>query len=281
MHDEVDRRPHLLADGARREFHAGHQHHGFQTRQRVSRTICVDGGQAAIVPRVHGLEHVERFGAANLADDDAIGSHAECIDDQFASGDAASPFDVRRSGLHPHDMFLIEDQFRGVFDRDDPFVGGNHFGHRPQERRLTGASAARHKHILASSHDQFQEPHDFLGKHTETQQFLAAQSLSPKAPYRQRGTVERDWRKRGVHTAAVGKSSIDHGGRFVDATTDASGDPLNDPHQVIVVAKANLGLFQPAETFDVHLIEPIHQNVGDGRVEHQGRKRSDAERLLQ
>src|ERR1700704_1613197 len=35
--DEVHRRGDLLADGAHRQVHAGHQHHGLETRQHVAR----------------------------------------------------------------------------------------------------------------------------------------------------------------------------------------------------------------------------------------------------
>jgi hypothetical protein len=36
----------------------------------------VDGRQAAVMAVFHGLQHVERFFTADLADDNAIGTHA-------------------------------------------------------------------------------------------------------------------------------------------------------------------------------------------------------------
>ena len=39
---------------------------------------------------VHGLQHVERFGSANLTDDDTVGTHPERIAYQIALRDLAT-----------------------------------------------------------------------------------------------------------------------------------------------------------------------------------------------
>ena len=44
-----------------------------QPIERGARRIGVHGGDAAGMAGVPGLQHVERFGAAHLADDDAVG----------------------------------------------------------------------------------------------------------------------------------------------------------------------------------------------------------------
>ena len=84
VHDQVDRGGDLLADGADRQVHAGHQHHGLDAGQRVAGAVGVDGTDRAVVTGVHGLEHVERRGVADLADDDAVGAHAQAVLDQVA-----------------------------------------------------------------------------------------------------------------------------------------------------------------------------------------------------
>ena len=48
-------------------------------RQRVARGVRVDGRERAVVAGVHRLEHVERLGAADLADDDPVGPHAQAL----------------------------------------------------------------------------------------------------------------------------------------------------------------------------------------------------------
>ena len=76
-------------------------------------------GQRTVVAGVHGLEHVERFFAAHLADDDAIGTHAQSVDDELPLPDRALAFDVGRARLEPHDVLLVQLQFGRVLDGDD------------------------------------------------------------------------------------------------------------------------------------------------------------------
>jgi hypothetical protein len=46
--------------------------------------VGVDGRQRAVVAGVHGLEHVQGLGPADLADDDAVGPHAQRVADEVA-----------------------------------------------------------------------------------------------------------------------------------------------------------------------------------------------------
>ena len=48
-------------------------------REHVARGVGVAGRQRAVVARVHRLEHVQRFATAALADDDALGPHAQAL----------------------------------------------------------------------------------------------------------------------------------------------------------------------------------------------------------
>ncbi len=108
----------------------GHQDHRFQPREGVARAVGVDRGHAAVVPRVHGLQHVQGLAAADLAHDDPVGPHAQGVDHQVAGGDQAAALDVRRPGFHPHDVLLVEDQFGRIFDGHDPLAIGNGLGQR-------------------------------------------------------------------------------------------------------------------------------------------------------
>ena len=76
--------------------------------------------------RVHGLEHVETLGAANLADDDAVGAHAQGVLDQVTLGDETLALDVLGPGLEADDVGLLELQFGGVLDGNDALVGRDH-----------------------------------------------------------------------------------------------------------------------------------------------------------
>ena len=51
------------------------------------------------MPRVHGLQHVERFTRAALADDDAVWAHAQGVAQKVPDGHLAFTLGVGRPGL--------------------------------------------------------------------------------------------------------------------------------------------------------------------------------------
>ena len=57
---------------------------------------------------VHGLQKVEDLRSAHLADDDALGSHAQAVLDEIAHRHLALALDVRRPGLEAHHMRLLQ-----------------------------------------------------------------------------------------------------------------------------------------------------------------------------
>jgi len=59
------------------------------------------------------------LGPAHLAQDDAVGAHAQRVLDQVAHIDRAGPFQVGRAGFQPHDMRLLQLQLGRVLDGDD------------------------------------------------------------------------------------------------------------------------------------------------------------------
>ena len=142
VHDEVEGRGHLLADGPHRQVEAGHQGHGLDAGQRVARGVGVDGGDRAVVAGVHGLEHVEGLAGAALADHDAVGAHTQGVADQVADGDLTLALDVRRAGLEGQHVLLVELELLGVLDGDDALVVGDERRQHVERRRLTGAGTA-------------------------------------------------------------------------------------------------------------------------------------------
>ena len=81
----------------------------------------MDRRQRALVARVHRLEHVQGLGAADLADDDPVRTHAQRVPDELADADLALALDVRRPSLE-RDHVLLELELGGVLDRDDPLI---------------------------------------------------------------------------------------------------------------------------------------------------------------
>ena len=90
-----------------------------------ARAVGVDGSDRAVMAGGHRLQHVEDFGAADLADDDSVGAHPQTILDQVALRDLALALEVGRPGLEPNDVRLLERQFGGILDGDDALVLGN------------------------------------------------------------------------------------------------------------------------------------------------------------
>ena len=97
--------------------------------------------ERAVVAGVHRLEHVERLGAANLADDDPVGPHAQAVPDEVADRHLALALDVRRAGLQPEHMPLMQAELGRVLDRDDPVAVRDRLREDVQERRLAGAGS--------------------------------------------------------------------------------------------------------------------------------------------
>ena len=130
--DHVECAGDLLAHRVEREVDPRHQHHRLETRERVTRRVGVDRGQRALVARVHRLEHVQRLGAANLADDDPVRPHAQRVADELADPHLALALDVRRAGLEADPVLLLELELGCVLDRDDALRLGDEGRQRVQ-----------------------------------------------------------------------------------------------------------------------------------------------------
>ena len=74
-HHRVECRRDLGAYRPKWEPDTGEQHERLEARERVGRAVGVKGRKGAVVTGVERLEHVERFAAPHLSDDDAIRAH--------------------------------------------------------------------------------------------------------------------------------------------------------------------------------------------------------------
>jgi hypothetical protein len=63
------------------------------------------------MPGIHRLEHVKGLFAATLADDDAVGPHAQRVFHEFPLANLASALRIGRSRLQPTHMGLLQLQF--------------------------------------------------------------------------------------------------------------------------------------------------------------------------
>ena len=107
--------------------------------------VGVDGGDAAGVSGVPGLQEVESLGAADLADDDAVGSEPEGEADERGERE-------RRRGAEEDGVGRVELELRHLFE-DDEAVGAGEGGDLAEEGvgegGLAGAGAAGDEDVLA------------------------------------------------------------------------------------------------------------------------------------
>ncbi len=118
VHQQVQRTGGLLADRGDGEVQTGHADHVLQAAQRVAGAVGVHGRHRPLVAGVHGLEHVEGLAAADLADDDSVRPHAQCVSQEVPLRDLALALDVWRAGLQPHDVLTEKLELGGILDGD-------------------------------------------------------------------------------------------------------------------------------------------------------------------
>jgi hypothetical protein len=265
LHDHVDGRRDLLAQRAHRETGAGEHHHVLEARERVTRRVGVDRRHRALVAGVHRLEHVHRLDAAHLADDDAIRPHAERVADKIARHDLAASLDVRRAGLEPHDVLLLQPQLRRVLDRHDALRARDERAQRVEQRRLSRPGAAGDEDVQPRV-DTAREQRRHAARQGPARGQRLDVEVRAEAPDREHGPVERERRDDRVDARAVGEARVDHWRRLVHAPADAAHDAVDHRQQVRVVAERGVHPRQAAAPFDVDVLRAVDEDVGDRRV---------------
>ena len=277
---EVDGRGDLLPDGPGGQVEAGHEHHGLEPGQGVAGRVGVHGRQRALVAGVHGLEHVEGLAAPDLADDDAVGPHAQRVADQVADGDlappsmlggrlsrrttwswtscssAASSMVTMRSSSGMNDERTLSSVVLPV-----PVPPVTRMLSRPSTHRLA-SSASRGVRVLSRTRSSTVQGH--LGELADGEG----------------GAVERERRDDGVDPGAVGQAGVDHGRGLVDAAADLADDALDDPPQVVLGQEPGLGGVEPAGPLDVDRPGAVDHDLGDLGVGEEALEGAVAEDVL-
>ena len=152
LDNDVDGAVDLISDGLDRQRDIRHGGQCLQTAERVCRGVGVHGGQRALVTCVHGLKHVERLATADLADDDAIRTHAQRVSHQITNRHLPRTFSIGRTCLQADHMGLLQGQLGGVLNGDDPLSIRNHSGQRIEEGRLSGAGPTGDENVEPGYH---------------------------------------------------------------------------------------------------------------------------------
>lgn len=280
MDDQVDGRRDLLTDGALWQLEAGHHDHRLESREDVARAVGMGRRQRAVVARVHGLQHVERLARADLADDDAVGAHAQGIAHEVADGDGALALEVGRARLERHDVLLLKAQFSGILDGDDALALGDERRDYVERRRLTGASTARDEDIDARLDAGAQERCHLLVHRAEGNQVVDAKRRLGELADGQAWADERERRDDDVDTRAVLEARIDERRRFIDAAAKRRQNALDDVHEMRRVVELGIRQLELAHALDEDLARAIDHDLGDGIVLAQGLDRAEAEHFI-
>ena len=239
LHDELDGAGDLAADRGDRHRQAGHADHLLETRDGVARRVGVDRGHRAFMTGVHRLQHVEGFLAAALAEDDAVGPHAQRVLDEFALTDFAFALDVRRPRLHAADMRLLQLQFRGVLDGDQALVFGDEGRQRVEHRRLAGAGAAGNDRGDARLHRRRKHLGHRRAQRADVDQLAEVERLLGEFADRNQRAVDADRPHRDVDARAVEQARVAQRLRFVDAAADRRDDLVDDAQEVLLVLETD------------------------------------------
>ena len=238
-------------------------------------------GKRTFMAGVHGLQHVEGFFAADLADHDAVGAHTQTVDDQLAHAHGTFAFDVGSSGFEADDVFLLELQFGGVFDGDDALDVGNVAGENIEQSSFSGASSSGDEEIqLSFDHRGEQFEHGF-GEGVILQHIAGGDGIAAETADGEARSVKGERRNDGVDAGAIGEAGVDHGRRFIDTAADAGDDALDDLHEVRIVFERQAGQFKLSGALNVYPVEAVDQNIGDGVVFEQRFERTEAEDLIE
>ena len=241
----------LLPDGPGGQVEPGHEHHGLEPGQRVAGRVGVDGRDRAVVAGVHGLEHVEGLGPADLADDDAVGPHAQRVADEVADADLASTFDVGRPALEADHVALAELELDRVLDGDDALGVGHERRQHVEQRRLAGAGPAGHEDVQPAADAGRDQLGDRRRERPEPDQVVDLQRVAGELADGEHRAVDGQRRDHRVDAGAVGQAGVDHRRRLVDAPADLGDDALDDPPEVVGGEEAGVGRLDHAVALDV------------------------------
>jgi hypothetical protein len=210
--DQVDGLGDHVGHDPIREGFFGHLGVGVQLGQGLAGRVGVDGAHGALMAGVHGIEHVEGFGAADLPDDDPGWSHAQGLADQLADADLADAFQVGEAALQPDAVLQValQGELFGFLDGDDPLPWRDLAGNRVQGGGLARPGPPRDEQVEAGPHRRLQQPGNVGGEGAQGQQVLDGVGQEAVAADGQAGEGGQGWAD-GVQAAAVGQAGVGFG----------------------------------------------------------------------
>ena len=92
-------------------------------------------------------------------------------------------------------------------------------------------------------------------------------------------TGQRQGRNDRVHSRPVGQAGVDLGARLVDPAAHGGNDPIDDVHDVLVVAEGHVGQLELAPALDVDLSRSVDHHLGHRLVVQERLDRAETRDL--
>ena len=195
-------------------------------------------------------------------------------------GICALALDVGRARLERDDVLLAELELGRVLDRHDPLVVRDERRQDVEGRRLAGAGAAGDEDVEAGLDGRPEELEHVRGRGAEPDQVVHRERRGRELPDRDDGADERQRRDDRVDAGAVGEAGVDHRDGLVHAAADRGDDPIDDPHDVVVVLEHDVRQLELARALDVDLARAVDHDLGDGLVAEERLERPEADDLV-
>src|SRR4029453_7808823 len=107
---------------------------------------------------------------AHLANNDPVRAHTEGVPEQLPDSDFALALRVWWPALKPDHVLLLDLQFRGVLNSDDPIVVRNEGRQDIQQRSFAGSGTAGNNNVQFRFDTGVQQFGDFRGQRAEIDQ---------------------------------------------------------------------------------------------------------------
>src|SRR6185312_9226280 len=221
------------------------------------------------VAGVHGLQHVEGLFAAALAEDDAVGAHAQRVLDELTLANFTFALNAWRASLHAPDMRLLQLQFGGVLDGDEALLFRDERGQRVEHRGFAGAGAAGNDGGDARLYRRGQQFGHRRTDRANLDKLAEIERLLGKFADRDERAVDADRAYRDVDARTILQARVAKWMRFIDAAADGGNDLVDDPQQMILVLEADRQRLEDAVTFDIDAFMAVDQDIVDGGILQQ------------
>src|SRR5579883_642963 len=281
LHHHFDGAGQLLQNHPRGNLQVGHHHHGFQAGEGVARRIGMDGAHGALHAGVHGLQHIERFSAAALAHDDAVGPHTQRRPQQNPLIDAAFLVDIGRPRFELHHVALLQLQLGCIFDGDDALLFGDEAGEPVQHGGFAGPGAAGDQNGGLGLYAGGQEAQHSRRQRLVLQHLLLGDHVASEAANAEARAVERQRRNDGIYARSVLQAGVDDRLCLVDAAAHLRDDLFDDVQQVRVVLEAHRRFREFAVALDEDFVIAIDQDVADTRFLQERLQRAETEHFVE